>query len=176
MAWHPASFADYVDASSAAIESDLVLGRFVSLGAGVPTVPHRCVPHGCVDQSTPSKKKVRCITDHTYPFGRPSTNAGTDLTLYPDTHLSSGIAVGRNMGIVRTAGAGSVLTKRDAVTLLPGGVQLGLGHTKACMDVLESPRWLIWTVLAWVVHVEYKSYDSKRARAPQNSFHLLGRC
>ena len=115
MAWHHASFATYVEASAAAIVSDLELGRFVSLGSGVPTVPHRCVPHGCVDQSTPAKKKVRCITDHTYPFGRPSTNAGTDLSLYPDTHLSSGVAVGRQVGIVRAAGAGSVVTKRDAV-------------------------------------------------------------
>ena len=89
MAWHHASFADHI--------------------------ADRCVSHGCVDQSTPSKKKVRCITDHTYPFGRPSTNAGTDLSLYPDTHLSSGIAVGRNVGIVRAAGAGSVISKRDAV-------------------------------------------------------------
>ena len=115
MAWHHASFADFIDASAAAIVSDLKLGRFESLGSGVPTVPHRCVPHGCVDQSTPTKKKIRCITDHTYPFGRPSTNAGTDLSLYPDTHLSSGVAVGRQVGIVRAAGAGSVITKRDAV-------------------------------------------------------------
>ena len=115
LAWHHASFAQFADESVAAIESDLAIGRFVRLGDGVPTVPHRCVPHGCVDQSTPSKKKIRCITDHTHPFGRPSTNAGTDLSLYPDTHLSSGVAIGRQVGILRTAGAGSVITKRDAV-------------------------------------------------------------
>ena len=35
--------------------------------------------------------------------------------------------------------------------------------------------WLVWTVLAWVIYMECTYYDSKRARAPQISFYLLGR-
>ena len=115
LAWHHRSFDEFVDASVGSVEADLTQNRFLSLGNGVPMVPLRCAPHGCVDQSTPSKKKIRCITDHTHPFGRPSTNAGTDLSQYPDTRLSSGTGVGKHVGIVRSAGAGSVLTKRDAV-------------------------------------------------------------
>ena len=64
------------------------------------------------------------------------------------------------------------------VATLPGVIESWKRDIKsheACFVVSEGPQWFIWTVLAWVICIECIKYDSKRARALQTSFYLLGR-
>lgn len=113
LAFHHASFDSeprYAEASHKALQDDVTAGH-AELTAGVPFLPLKLVPRGIVDQLS----KLRCITDHSHPFGRGiASNDGVDTAALPEFKLSSGVRYARTVGILASAGVPILMWKRDA--------------------------------------------------------------
>jgi len=116
LAFHHPSCSLFPEAVAAVLEAEGQgpggTGWLQDMGS-TPYVPLRCVPKGVVDQV----HKKRVVTDHTYPFGFGiSANDGVGIGHLPEIKLSSGVKYAHAVAVMKSAGVGVLMWKRDAVS------------------------------------------------------------